>query len=61
MSSQSFITLAAMHPLESICCLVLNEYNSLNTWFILKAHNQKVAKEWMKQMSTAQVISKPPV
>lgn len=44
-----------LHTAESICCLVLNDYNTLTSWFILKAHNRIVAKEWMKQISAAQV------
>lgn len=48
-------TLTCVSFSESICCFVLNEYNALNTWFILKAHNRIVAKEWMKQISAAQV------
>lgn len=47
------------HVSESICCLVLNNYNTLSSWFILKAHNHIVAKEWLKQISAAQVCMSP--
>ena len=35
---------------------MLNEYNALNTWFVLKAHNRIVAREWMNQITAAQVL-----
>ena len=39
----------------SFCALVLNEYDVLSSWFILKATKQSVVQRWVETISEAKV------